>query len=296
MRDPADEVRLQADRTLNGFNPDDVKPYREQLIELLETENDELQEAVCRLLATCYQRDWKTLADRLMGAKKTDSLRGLIRTLSLIGDPKIGVLFLPVLDHKDSQIRELAAEQLAQVASRLSPESLVPYLEDPNERVRAAIVRLLGKQMGIQVLNPLMERALDPSPMVRQEVAAAFGRPSDLDDEQPVSVLGTMAKDRNVLVRAQALASLIRLGVTGQRKIFEQACGDLDEEDLVALRARLSSDGTLQQVLDIMKTDRGAMKRADAVHFLAQTDIERYAPEIVLALQDPATTVRIAAI
>jgi HEAT repeat protein len=296
MRDPADEVRLQADRTLNGFNPDDVKPYREQLIELLETENDELQEAVCRLLATCYQRDWKTLADRLMGAKKTDSLRGLIRTLSLIGDPKIGVLFLPVLDHQDSQIRELAAEQLAQVASRLSPESLVPYLEDPNERVRAAIVRLLGKQMGIQVLNPLMERALDPSPMVRQEVAAAFGRPSDLDDEQPVSVLGTMAKDRNVLVRAQALASLIRLGVTGQRKIFEQACGDLDEEDLVALRARLSSDGTLQQVLDIMKTDRGAMKRADAVHFLAQTDIERYAPEIVLALQDPATTVRIAAI
>ena len=296
IRDPADEVRLQAAQTLNGFNPDDVRPYREQLIELLETENDELQESVCRLLSTCYSRDWKTLADRLMGAKKTDSLRGLIRTLSLIGDPKIGVFFLPVLNHRDAEIRELAAEQLAQVASRLPPESLIPYLEDPNERVRAAIVRLLGKQMGSQVLDPLVERTLDPSPLVRQEVAAAFGRPSDLDDEQPVSVLGTMAKDRNVLVRAQALASLIRLGVTGQRKIFEEACGDLDEEDLVALRARLNTDGTLQQVLDIMKTDRGAMKRADAVHFLAQADIDRYASEIVLALQDPAVTVRIAAI
>jgi HEAT repeat protein len=32
------------------------------------------------------------------------------------------------------------------------------------------------------------------------------------------------------------------------------------------------------------------------VHFLAQADLEEYAPEIVLALQDPATTVRIAAI
>ena len=109
-------------------------------------------------------------------------------------------------------------------------------------------------------------------------------------------MLTKMAKDASVLVRAQALASLIRLGVTGQRKVFEEACQDLDEEDLVALRARLNKDGTLLQVLEIMKTDRGAKKRADAVHFLAQADLEAYASEIVLALQDPATTVRMAAI
>ncbi len=296
IRDPADEVRLQAAQTLNGLDPEDVRPYREQLVDLLETENDQLQEAVCTLLSTCYQRDWKTLADRLMGAKKTTSLRGLIRTLSLIGDPKIGVLFLPVLDHEEAEIRELAAEQLSQVASRLPPQRLVPYLEDPNERVRAAIVRCLGKLMDAGVVAPLVERTLDPSPLVRQEVAAAFGRASDLDDEQPVQVLTTMAKDGSVLVRAQALASLIRLGVTGQRKVFEDACRDLDEDDLVALRARLNKDGTLYQVLDIMKTDRGAKKRADALYFLAQADLDRYAPDIVLALQDPATTVRIAAI
>ncbi|MCH7856527.1 MAG: HEAT repeat domain-containing protein [Gemmatimonadetes bacterium] len=296
IRDPADEVRLQAARTLDGLNPDDVKPHREQLVELLETENDELQEAVCQLLSKCYRRDWRTLADRLMGAEKTHSLRGLIRTLSLIGDPKIGVLFLPILDHRDPEIRELAAEQLSHVASRLPLESLVPYLEDPNERVRSAIVRCLGKQMGAEVVTPLLERMLDPSPLVRQEVAAAFGRPTDLDDEEPVQVLTKMAKDASVLVRAQALASLIRLGVTGQRKVFEEACTDLDEEDLVALRARLNKDGTLPQVLEIMKTDRDAKKRADAVHFLAQADLQGYASEIVLALQDPATTVRMAAI
>ena len=295
-RDPADEVRLQAAHTLNGLDPGNVRPYREQLVELLETDNDELQEAVSKLLATCYQRDWKTLADRLMGSKKTASLRGLIRTLSLIGDPKIGVLFLPLLDHKDAEIRELAAAQLAQVASRLPPEDLVRYLEDPNERVRAAVVRFLGKQMGVDVVDPLVERTLDPSPLVRQEVAAALGRAGDPDKERPVEVLGTMAKDRNVLVRAQALASLIRLGVTGKRKIFEEAYRDLPEEDLATLRTRLSKDGTLHQVLDTMKTDREANKRADAVHFLAQADLERYASEIVLALQDPATAVRIAAI
>ena len=33
IRDPADEVRLQAAHTLDELNPDDVKPYREQLIE-----------------------------------------------------------------------------------------------------------------------------------------------------------------------------------------------------------------------------------------------------------------------
>ena len=140
-KDPADEVRLQAAHTLTGLNPDDVAPHREQLIELLETENDELQQAVCTLLSKCYQNDWNDLADRLMGAEKTNSLRGLIRTLSLIGDPKIGVFFLPILDHKDSGIRELAAERLYHVASRLPQESLVRYLEDPNEGVRAAIVR-----------------------------------------------------------------------------------------------------------------------------------------------------------
>ncbi|MCH8961458.1 MAG: HEAT repeat domain-containing protein [Bacteroidetes bacterium] len=296
MRDPADEVWLQAAHTLNGLNPDDVEPYRERLVELLETENDELQEAVCKLLSRCYQHDWRALADRLMGAEKTASLRGLIRTLSLIGDPQIGVLFLPILDHKEGDIRELAAEQLYHVASRLPRESLVRYLEDPNERVRTAIVRCLGKQMGAEVVAPLVERTLDPSALVRQEVAAAFGRASDLQDEQPVQALTKMAKDGSVLVRAQALASLIRLGVTGQRKIFEEACRDLDEADLVALRARLNKDGTLYQMLEIMKTDRGAQKRADAVYFLAQADLERYAPDIALALQDPASAVRIEAI
>ena len=296
MRDPADEVRLQAAHTLNGLNADDVKPYREQLVALLETENGELQEAVCKLLSKCYQRDWRELADRLMGASKATSLRGLIRTLSLIGDPQIGVLFLPLLDHKDSDIRELAAEQLSLVASRLPQESLVRYLEDPNERVRASIVQCLGRQMSADVVAPLLERMLDPSALVRQEVAAAFGRASDVEDEQPVQVLKKMAKDSSVLVRATALASLIRLGVTGQRKIFEEACRDLDEDDLLALRARLGKDGTLYQVLEIMKTDRGAQKRADALYFLAQTDLERYAPDIANALKDPASSVRIAAI
>ena len=296
IRDPADEVRLQAAHTLDGLAPADVKPHREQLIELLETENDELQEAVCKLLSGCYKRDWRALADRLMGAERTDSLRGLIRTLSLIGDPNIGVLFLPLLDHKEAEIRELAAEQLSRVASRLSPASLVRYLEDPNERVRSAIVRCLGKQIGAEVMPPLMERMLDPSASVRQEVAAAFGRATDLEDEQPVQLLTKMATDRSVLVRAQSLASLIRLGVPGQRKVFEEACRDLDEADLVALRTRLNKDGTLYQVLEIMKTDRGARKRADALYFLGQADLDRYAPDIVLALQDPATTVRLAAI
>ncbi len=132
--------------------------------------------------------------------------------------------------------------------------------------------------------------------MVRQEVAAAFGRASGLEDEQPVQVLTKLAKDHSVLVRAQALASLIRLGVTGQRKVFEEACRDLEEADLEALRARLNKDGTLYQMLEIMKTDRGAQKRADAVYFLAQADLERYAPDIALALQDPASAVRIEAI
>jgi len=296
IRDPADEVRIQAAHTLDGLDPEAVKPHREQLVELLETENEELQEAACKLLSSCYRHDWRTLADRLMGSEKTRSLRGLIQTLSLIGDPKIGVLFLPILDHRDAEIRELAAEQLSHVASRLPLESLVRYLEDPNERVRSAIVRCLGKQMGAEVVTPLVERMLDPSPLVRQEVAAAFGRATHLEDEEPVQMLTKMAKDRSVLVRAQALASLIRLGATGQRKVFEEACRDLDEADLVALRTRLNKDGTLSQVLKITKTDRGAKKRTDAVYFLGLADLDRYAPEISLALQDPAAPVRIAAI
>jgi HEAT repeat protein len=84
--------------------------------------------------------------------------------------------------------------------------------------------------------------------------------------------------------------------VTGQRKIFEEACRDLDEADLVALRDRLNKDGTLYRMLETMKTDRNTQKRADAVYFLAQADLERYAPDIVLALQDPASAVRIEAI
>ena len=98
-------------------------------------------------------------------------------------------------------------------------------------------------------------------------------------------------------IKAKAVVPLRNFEVETQvHGRFEEACQDLDEEDLVALRTRLNKDGTLHQVLEILKTDRGARKRADAVYFLGQADLDRYAPEIVLALQDPATTVRIAAI
>jgi HEAT repeat protein len=296
IRDPADEVRLQAAQSLNGLDPDAVKPHREQLVELLETENDELQVAVCTLLARCYQRDWRTLADRLMGADQTQGLRGLIRTLSLIGDPKIGVLFLRLLDHRESTVRVLAAEQLPHVSSKLFRESLGRYLEDPNEGVRTSIVRCLGKNVDAGEIGLLMERVRDPSPMVRQEVAAVLGRADHLEDERSVWVLTTMAKDGSVLVRAQALASLIRLGVTGHRKIFAEACRDLDEAEIGALQARLTKDGTLFHMFDIMMTDSDAQKRADAVYFLAHMNLEQYGSDIVSALKDPASTVRIAAI
>ena len=54
--------------------------------------------------------------------------------------------------------------------------------------------------MGAEVVRPLLERMLDPSVLVRQEVAAAFGRATDLEDEESVQVLTKMAKDRSVLV------------------------------------------------------------------------------------------------
>jgi HEAT repeat protein len=295
-RDPADEVRRQAAHTLDGLDPDKVVPYRGGIVELLETEHDELQEAACKVLARCYRNDWRTLADRVMGTESTASLRGLVRTLGLIGDPKVGTLLLLVLDHRDPAIRELAADQLSHVASGLPFESLMPYLEDPNERVRAAIVRCLGKGMGAEAVKPLRGRMLDPSPLVRLEVAAAFGRAADAEDEEPVHLLTRLAMDGSVSVRAQALASLIRLGVTGRRRVFEEACRGLAEEDLAALRDRLAGDGTLYHASEIMRTDRDARRRADAVYFLGHADLHGYASDIVLALQDPAAAVRLAAI
>ena len=295
LRDPASEVRLQAAQILRRVEPKEVEPHKELLLELLDTQNGVLQQAVSELLSECYQRDLKAFADILMGTKQKHLSLGLIRTLGLMRDPVVGGLLLSFLKHKDPEIRQLAAEQLPQVSSHLAKESLLRYIEDPDEKVRLAILRCLEKQFGSYLVKPLMERIMDPSPRVRQEVAVAFGSVI-LNDERPVQGLMRMIQDRSPLVRVQALISLMRLRVPNCSRIYRQTSTTLDEAALAQLRESLEKEGIVSQTLKILKTDPSAQNRSDALNLLAQVDLGKYIQDIASALKDPNHSVRVAAV
>ncbi|MEE8550344.1 MAG: HEAT repeat domain-containing protein, partial [Gemmatimonadota bacterium] len=66
--------------------------------------------------------------------------------------------------------------------------------------------------------------------------------------------------------------------------------------ELTELRDGLDKGGTLFRTLEVLYGDRDARKREDALRLLALVDLQRYAQEIALALQDPDSSVRIAAV
>ncbi len=296
LRDPANEVRLQAAQLLETLDPQALEGCRRELVELLDIDHADLQRAVCKVLARGYQGDWKALADLLMGAERKDRVLCLIRTLGLIPDSAVADILVSFLGHKDSEIRGLAAEQLAEAGSYVGEDRLLPYLEDPDEKVRFVIVRCLAERVAPEVLQPLIARALDPSPRVRQEVAATLGRSAGLGDPRPVVALRTLVQDPSALVRVQALVSLLRLGIADCSQVYQRVWGSLDASSVTELRRRLEQEGLLAQTLEILKTDRSPRKRADALKLLAQVDLNSYVHDIVSALQDPDPSMRLAAI
>lgn len=160
--------------------------------------------------------------------------------LLLISRPAEPTLFFA----KDSLARmgDEVIEPLAEYLARTSGEAAVPALElalemsdpdltaptltlarDPDPRVRAASLRLLGSIGGEESLRQIRDGLEDPAPIVRAEAAAALGR---LRHWPASTRLADMLDDPEWIVRRAAGLALRDVGSPGIVLLRRSAASD----------------------------------------------------------------------
>ncbi len=295
VHDPSDAVRSQVLTQLNRLSPKKLEGTREQLIPLLNTSHKKILKPVAELLARLYYHDWNALADQLFGTEKKSSILGLIETLGKIHDPKISPLFVQFMKHSDPEVRSASARAAAS-SGALTKEEWIPYLDDPQQTVRLAAVRELGKHLDSEVLDIFAQHREEPSPTIRREIATLLGKKKFAGNERATQILRHLARDENLVVRLISLVSQHRLGMTGLAKEVAAIMPNFGKKDRKAILEYLKKEGVFAQLVGTLKHTHQIAVRIEAIEFLAALDLPRYVVEIALSLRDPASDVRLAAI
>lgn len=294
-RDPSDQVRSQVIPILSRLSPRELDDAREALIPLLDSQQESIRKPVTQLLSRLYAKDWHRLADELLGTDKQSRIIGLLETVAQMGDSQAASLFVQFLKHKDPLIRAKSAQAAAQT-SLLSKQDWVPYLEDPLEPVRLAVIQGLGKQLDSEVLEIFAGHLEDPSTQIRREIATLLGEKKLAGDERPKEILRRLSRDEHLAVRLVSFVSLFRLGVTGLAKEVTAVMPNFEKEEHAAVLEYLKKEGIFIELVGTIQHARQAASRKEAIELLAALDLHSFAKEIVVSLQDPSSEVRLAAV
>lgn len=295
LKDPSDEVRSQVLTVIKDLSPKNIQEARTSLLPLLDHSDSALRESVAGLIAEAYKEDWKELAAALAQTDSRLMRLGLLSALGRIAHPQSSEIFLSHLNSPDKDIRTAAALWAAGMGL-LAKKELIPYLGDPQETVRIAIVKGLGLQVDADVLEHLAARLEDPSWRVRVEIAAAFGRKKIPGDERPFKILESLLKDTHPEVQAQSLVSLYRLGSENALIQAKEVFGRLNPETKNEFLDRLGRQGFIMELTGMLTKDQDPSKRRQAVEFLGALDAVRHQSLLLGALEDPSAEVRVATI
>lgn len=154
-----------------------------------------------------------------------------------VGADAVPVL-LPLLEDRDSQVRELTIAALDLAGGPAAAQGLLQALDDPVETTSAAAVRALGRHYTPVQIPAMRDRLVGhPSAYVRAELALIFGRTGDAAD-LPV-LAGQQQADRDEHVRHAVSLALARLGDALARSAL---LADLLESDKVGRRVRALLD------------------------------------------------------
>lgn len=297
LGDQTKSVRAAAGAALASLDPESAAPYREALVNIVVANPEESEEAALNLCVACHKNDWQPLVDRLVGAEDKSEIVGLLQIVGRIAHPATGQILFRFLEHRDRDIRVAASQVPPEVFATLPVTDLTPYLTDPSDAVRVMAVRCLATRISASVFGMLLQRLLDPSATVRHQVAKALGMAHFLDDTRLVTALAILAyRDESVVVRGAALVSLVRLGATDLEDIFAQALGAPCPADAHALRAHLQQAGIPERLMQTIRADPAPERRAQAVRILGILNTDRHVQDILAALNDPESTVRLSAL
>jgi HEAT repeat protein len=131
-----------------------------------------------------------------------------VMALRNIRKPAVPVL-VTALDNKDSNVRQLAAQSLAEIGEPIEPKQWIRALADSNRYVQIIAARQLGKGKEVSGVDSLCKALKDEDAYVRIEAAKALGQ---IGDTKAIDPLIAAVSDANVNVMASARVALAQLG------------------------------------------------------------------------------------
>ena len=121
------------------------------------------------------------------------------------------------LKHKDSSVRQEAAQALGWIKDARSVDPLIAALKDEDSEVREAAARALGQIKDARAVDPLIAALKDEDRLVREIAAGALG---EINSRSAAGVLTAALKDKNLEVLAAAYRFFIRRGEEGTEDVL----------------------------------------------------------------------------
>lgn len=271
----------------------------DELITLLrESENPTIRKRAAEILGEIELH--KEATDALVGAVKSDtepqvraaaidslsSLEAIEALLRALGRdvPDGGAewaqaeTFLDDLVDDEPELRMAAANVLGQIGSSNAARPLAKRLEnEPDQRVRARIVRALGRIGEPSAAGVLVARLHDEPLTIRREAADALGH---LGGDTALKGLLRIVEDESEVIRRTTASSLGRFGNEKPVDALVQLLGD--ESDLVRRAAVYS----LIEILSNVSPKKSHQLRETIVDRMSATDDRSVVASLVEILEE----------
>lgn len=161
-----------------------------------------------------------TAADALLAAFKNEremtTRKTILYALTRYSSPQVISALLPLLNHKEQEIRATAAFVLAEQADTAAAKPLLEFLQkrrkDADAFARSQAIRGLGR-IGYQTATPILLESLrqDKAQIVRREAATALGWLTTLPAPQVLGALKAASQDDDPYLREAAQMALERI-------------------------------------------------------------------------------------
>ncbi len=293
--DSSEEVHACALSLIHQLKPQDLREVREKLIPLLDINQESIRIPISKLLSHLYYQDWHSLVDQLIGTEKKTRIVGLLETLSTIQDPQLSALFIQFMRHQDPEIRGATATAVANGTNFLSKEEWKSAFDDPQELIRLAAIRGLGKQMDDEVIQFFIDRAEDPSSKVRKEISLFLGKQKSSTLDRQISSLRHLSQNPETEVQIMSFISLFRLGEKNLTPKIISLISQQEKKEMEKLNRDLEKENFFEELITTLQRDHEVVRRKEAMEILATLNFCRYLDELTRCLKDPASEVRIKA-
>jgi HEAT repeat protein len=167
-------------------------------------------------------------SDALLAALRTErelaTHKAILYALARYPAPQVTAALLPLLKHKNVEIRATTAYALAELADTAAATALLEFLQkwrkDDDAFARSQAARGLGR-IGYQAAIPALLEALqrDKAQIVRREAAYALGWLSSAQATEVIAALRQAANDDDPYLREAANAAIEQINLrSGQPK------------------------------------------------------------------------------